>query len=114
ATPSPDVPAVLAGESDAHLTLEQVTLEPAAGPDGSNIVESQGPLTLRACSVDISTVPENTWATVLVSATGRLEAVDCGFDSLHVVHGASASLSGSFSYALTEIGRASCRERVSN
>jgi len=101
ATPSPDVPAVLVGESDAHLTLEQVTLEPAAGPDGSNIVESQGALTLRACSVDISTVPENTWATVLVSATGRLEAVDCGFDSLHVVHGASASLSGSFSYALT-------------
>src|SRR5699024_11919286 len=42
ATPSPDVPAVLVGESDAHLTLEQVTLEPAAGPDGSNIVESQG------------------------------------------------------------------------
>src|SRR5699024_4244650 len=36
AAPTPDVPAVLVGESGAHLTLEQVTLQPAAGPDGSN------------------------------------------------------------------------------
>lgn len=99
--PGPELHAVYADQSNARLTLENVTLEPAPDSQAAALYASAGTVILNSCKVVAPADEAGTNGQVLVVANAHFEAQKSDLGWFHAEHGAQATLSECISYQLS-------------